>query len=42
MTDDRMSLGPITGFVRVLDRHGHARSDDEHTGRGPPKHIGLA
>ncbi len=33
MTDERMSLDLITDIFSVLDRHGYARSDDEHTGR---------
>ncbi len=33
MTDDRMSLGLITEMLDMLDRHGYARSDDEHTAR---------
>ena len=33
MTDDRMNLDLITGIFSVLDRHGYARSDDEHTAR---------
>ena len=33
MTGDRMSLGLITDILDVLDRHGYARGDDEHTGR---------
>jgi hypothetical protein len=33
MTDDRMSLDLITEMLDVLDRHGYARSDDEHTAR---------
>jgi hypothetical protein len=33
MTDDRMNLGLITEMLDMLDRHGYARSDDEHTAR---------
>jgi|GEM_PF-1829952 len=33
MTDDRMNPDLITGIFSVLDRHGYARSDDEHTAR---------
>jgi hypothetical protein len=33
MTDDRMSLRLITDVLGVLDRHGSARGDNEHTGR---------
>ena len=33
MTDDRMSLGLITEMLEMLDRHGYARGDNEHTGR---------
>ena len=32
-TDDLMNLGLITGIWVLLDRHGYARGDDEHTGR---------
>ena len=31
MTDDRMNLDLITEMLDMLDRHGYARSDDEHT-----------
>jgi hypothetical protein len=33
MTDDRMNLSLITEILDMLDRHGYARSDDEHTAR---------
>ncbi len=33
MTGDRMNLGVITEMLDVLDRHGYARGDDEHTAR---------
>jgi len=33
MTDDRMNLDLITEMLDMLDRHGYARSDDEHTAR---------
>ncbi len=33
MTDDRMNLDLITEMLDLLDRHGYARSDDEHTAR---------
>ena len=33
MTDDRMNLGLITEMLDMLDRHGYARGDDEHTAR---------
>ena len=33
MTDNRTSLGLITDVLDVLDRHGYARSDNEHTAR---------
>ena len=32
-TDQRMNLDLITDILDVLDRHGYARADDEHTGR---------
>ena len=33
MTADWMDLGLITGVLDVLDRHGYARSDNEHATR---------
>ena len=33
MTDNRTDLGLIADILDVLDRHGYARSDDEHTAR---------
>jgi len=33
MTGNRMNPGLITDIFSVLDRHGYARSDDEHTAR---------
>ena len=33
MTDNRTGLRLITDILDVLDRHGYARSDDEHTAR---------
>jgi hypothetical protein len=33
MTDQRMNLDLIHDVLDVLDRHGYARADDEHTGR---------
>ena len=33
MTDQRMNPGLIRDVMNVLDRHGYARADDEHTGR---------
>ena len=33
MTDNRTGPGLITDILDVLDRHGYARSDDEHTAR---------
>jgi len=33
MTDDRMNLSLITEMLDMLDRHGYARGDDEHTAR---------
>jgi len=33
MTDKRMNLDLISDILHVLDRHGYARADDEHTGR---------
>ena len=33
MTGDRMNPGLITEMLDMLDRHGYARSDDEHTAR---------
>jgi hypothetical protein len=33
MTDNRTGVGLITDILDVLDRHGYARSDDEHTAR---------
>ena len=33
MTGNRMNPDLITDIFSVLDRHGYARSDDEHTAR---------
>jgi hypothetical protein len=33
MTGDRMNLSLITEMLDMLDRHGYARSDDEHAAR---------
>ena len=33
MTDQRMNPDLIHDILDVLDRHGYARADDEHTGR---------
>jgi hypothetical protein len=33
VTDHRMNLDLITSMFGLLDRHGYARGDNEHTGR---------